>query len=400
MSESSQPLNETRFPARRSPARDAALRIAAAGISILLTLLVLEAGLRLFRPVGLHPTDTFLAQKDVPLENDGGPAGKTGSMALVPLASTRYRTDEFDTTVRVNSLGLRDREIPYEKAAGTYRVLVLGDSQTFGVGVEAEESYPKVAERLLEAAGRKVEVINAGVPGTGTAHQLDFLERDGWRYAPDAVVVGFFYNDVGNNATCRLYEVKEGRLARAAAAEEEARPFREIWAQDEAQPGVMVFYAPREAPPVAAPRPSLVIRHSHLARFTRERLSRIRQARAAEREADPGARGQELTAALLDELSRQCRERGAACLVALLPSREECASPRFPSLEEKNAAFLRREPGADLEVLDLLPAFRAAGYEPLFFRRDLHFTAAGHRLVGEELAKRLLALDPGLAGAP
>ncbi len=369
--------------------REMLLRLVVSAVSVLLTLGVLEAALRLFHPVGLHPTDTFLAAARE--GGDGGPGGKTGSMALVPNASTRYRTDEFDTAVRINSRGLREREIPYEKPAGTYRVLVLGDSQTFGVGVEAEEAYPRVAESRLRARLRRpVEVINAGVPGTGTAHQLDYLEREGWKYRPDVVVAGFFYNDPGNNAACRLYAVREGKLVRAAAPEARARAFNEVWAQGRSGPGVMVYHAPE---PVRPPEPPWVIRQFHLARMVREQLSRLAQARRPKPEAGHVADvGREMTRAVFAELDRQCRQHDAALLVVLLPSREECADRRTTRLGDRYGPLLRGAQGRPLDVLDPLPRFRAAGHESLYFRKDLHFNAAGHRLVAAELAERLRSL--------
>jgi len=61
-----------------------------------------------------------------------------------------------------NSLGLRGKEITLEKPSGYKRILVLGDSFTFGLYVSDEETYPAVLEKLLTGQGHKVEVINAG----------------------------------------------------------------------------------------------------------------------------------------------------------------------------------------------------------------------------------------------
>ena len=104
--------------------------------------------------------------------------------------------------VRTNSLGFRDtREYSLEKAPGTFRIIVLGDSVTFGHGTLDETTYPFLLEQRLEAWRPDItwEVWNLGVPGYNTGQELAYLEEVGQRYAPDLVVVGFYPNDLQNN---------------------------------------------------------------------------------------------------------------------------------------------------------------------------------------------------------
>jgi hypothetical protein len=120
----------------------------------------------------------------------------------------------FDTNAR----GFRDtRQFAYAKPAGTVRVLVLGDSHTQGFEVRQEATYAAVLERALGAARAPVEVMNAGVAGHGTSEQLAFLENEGARYRPDAVVVGFFANDYEDNVKAGLFalDAQERLVARA-----------------------------------------------------------------------------------------------------------------------------------------------------------------------------------------
>lgn len=106
--------------------------------------------------------------------------------------------------VRINSLGFRDRrEYQLEKPAGVFRILVLGDSVTFGHGTLDDTTYPYLLEQRLRRWRPDVnwEVWNLGVPGYNTRQELDYLEEIGPRAKPDVVVVGFFPNDfTGNNA--------------------------------------------------------------------------------------------------------------------------------------------------------------------------------------------------------
>jgi lysophospholipase L1-like esterase len=102
--------------------------------------------------------------------------------------------------VRINSAGLRDREFTLEKPADTYRILVLGDSITFGWGVRQEKTFAKVLEQRLNdqpLAGRPrhVEVLNTGVGNYNTAQEVAYFKERGRQYQPDAVILAFFIND-------------------------------------------------------------------------------------------------------------------------------------------------------------------------------------------------------------
>jgi hypothetical protein len=104
--------------------------------------------------------------------------------------------------VRINRLGFRDpREYDPEKAPGTFRILVLGDSVTFGHGAIFETTYPYLLEQRLETWRPDVrwEVWNLGVPGYNTRQELLHLQDVAARYAPDLVIVGFYPNDFTGN---------------------------------------------------------------------------------------------------------------------------------------------------------------------------------------------------------
>jgi hypothetical protein len=93
-----------------------------------------------------------------------------------------------------NSQGARGRrEYSVAKGPGT-RVVVIGDSYTFGEGVNDAQTFSAGLEQLLEG-----EVINLGVHGYGTDQQWLRLRRDGLKYAPDVVVLGFYEDDIARN---------------------------------------------------------------------------------------------------------------------------------------------------------------------------------------------------------
>jgi lysophospholipase L1-like esterase len=102
--------------------------------------------------------------------------------------------------VKISSAGLRDREFSLEKPKGVYRILVLGDSITFGWGVPQDKTFSKLLEQSLNKEpppGRTgpFEVINTGVGNYNTAQEVAFFKERGQLYKPDMVLLAFFIND-------------------------------------------------------------------------------------------------------------------------------------------------------------------------------------------------------------
>lgn len=107
---------------------------------------------------------------------------------------TRARLMGVD--VAINARGLRDRDFDYEKPQGVRRILMLGDSVTFGWGVAVEDTASKRLERHLNAsASGPFDVINAGVGNYNTAMEVAWFLKEGVRYDPDLVVLNYFIND-------------------------------------------------------------------------------------------------------------------------------------------------------------------------------------------------------------
>jgi len=98
-----------------------------------------------------------------------------------------------------NSLGMRNRETGIPKPAGFKRVLVVGDSYTFGLYVGDDETYSSVLENMYSRSGKRIEVINAGyASGWGPDTFYTWLANEGLKFKPDLVVYGFF---IGNDHT-------------------------------------------------------------------------------------------------------------------------------------------------------------------------------------------------------
>ena len=97
--------------------------------------------------------------------------------------------------VRINRYGMNDIMHSEAKPPGVYRVAVLGNSYTEAFHVPREEAYWHVLEqqlnRCLPPGRQRVEVLNFGVSGYGTAQSLLLLEKRVWAFSPDLVILGF-----------------------------------------------------------------------------------------------------------------------------------------------------------------------------------------------------------------
>ena len=99
--------------------------------------------------------------------------------------------------VRTNNFGMRDTApVPLEDDSVS-RVVVLGDSFTFGFRVDGDATYPSVLEARLNegAAEKRFDVLNMGVSGYNTRDEALVLEHKGLAWRPDLVIVGYVLND-------------------------------------------------------------------------------------------------------------------------------------------------------------------------------------------------------------
>lgn len=103
----------------------------------------------------------------------------------------------FGVPVSINTLGLRDREVQ-DKMPGEFRILVMGDSVPFGIGVRYEDSFPHQLETLLHERQPKVRyrTLNMGVPSYNTEQESIQLHSLGLTLRPDAALLLFSNNDI------------------------------------------------------------------------------------------------------------------------------------------------------------------------------------------------------------
>jgi GDSL-like lipase/acylhydrolase family protein len=107
---------------------------------------------------------------------------------------------EFSVDYRVGDQGFRDEVVhAIPKPDSVLRVLLLGDSFTWGAGVEYDSIWPVVFERRCLEAGLGCDIVKAGVSGFDTRQEVLYLERLLPLYRPDLVVLAFLPNDLATN---------------------------------------------------------------------------------------------------------------------------------------------------------------------------------------------------------
>jgi lysophospholipase L1-like esterase len=194
--------------------RKVAARLLLLALSIGVSLLAAEIAVRIARPQPVMLVSQGLYEPDPPLRYRLKPGFR----------GTITNRIEFDHPVAINGQGLRGPEV-VPKPEGMFRVLALGDSFTFGVGAEEDQTYPALLEEILARAGRPSHVLNGGAPGYGVPDAVAWYERHGKAFDADVVLLGVF---VGNDlqdaapsaprvAAVDGYLVQEGEKARGLA---------------------------------------------------------------------------------------------------------------------------------------------------------------------------------------
>lgn len=304
-----------------------------------------------------------------------------------------FAADYVGVPVSVNRLGLRDRELAVPKPPGVVRILGLGDSVTFGYGVRLEDTYLKVMERRLNAgapAGRRYEVVNAGVEECGLDAYYHTLRALAPVVEPDLVLVGIVLNDIQ-----RYDDLERAALPRQAA------------------PG----------PNLARRLHGTLLRRSqlYLASFLglRSVLYRARvldvadlygsPLRALRADDEVLARAWASSLGVLEQLVTLSRARGLRLVLVVFPAEvqlDAAALDRYrhdygvtvpaQALEgEPQRRLLAFGAAHDVPVIDLLPALRAARRSDLYLRTGpirfdpIHPSPTGHRIIGEAIHRAL-----------
>lgn len=124
---------------------------------------------------------------------------KENYFAMQPNIKEITDTKDFTVAIDISSQGLRNEIVDVPKPKNTYRILALGDSFTFGWGVEALQSWPKILEQIYKTQNplnKDIEIINAGIPGGNLVNEKSICKGYAQKFNPDLFLLGLFANDL------------------------------------------------------------------------------------------------------------------------------------------------------------------------------------------------------------
>lgn len=385
--------------------------LALAFFSLLFTLALLEGAARIFK-LG---TGLFWQ-----------PDSQLGWVNIPDASGWESCYGECQIRVTINSLGLRDREIPYEKAPDTRRILMLGDSTTAAMQVELEDTFVKQLETDLNDNDGNWEVINAGVNAYGTDNELLFYRLEGEKYDPDIVILDMYLaNDIyNNNPVLELRYGGQSAKPYFTLQDDGTLELQNFPVEDTATFWTKVgtflkknFQLPRFVAQTLALRgeiPSWLAPVVRLFGGGRGATAASDTDQAAE---SSGAEGTEtavqtpqrrpdicdpdplpivedawqVTEAIILQLQEETAANGAEFAVMMIPAAPQIVPPEGDAEwycdvpNDRLTAFLDE---AGIPYLDMLPGFRQAALDgggPYYFERDFHMTLAGHDLASQLL---------------
>ncbi|MCK5942324.1 MAG: SGNH/GDSL hydrolase family protein [Planctomycetes bacterium] len=222
-----------RAPAPASPKRRRRRRLMALialAFGLTLAVLLLELTLRLTDPIGryyeretLHYFTSAIRYELPPPVPEGLPDEQR--QALIAQLRDDPRLDgllfvhkpDLDVSIgsfhlQTNSLGLRGPEVAMPKPADTFRVVMLGDSVTFGWGVDDEVTFARRLETTWNAGEprTRLEVVNTGLPKYDTNQEAAMLRRIALPLDPDLVVLTYVTNDVSEPTRDTIHQLLTG----------------------------------------------------------------------------------------------------------------------------------------------------------------------------------------------
>jgi len=366
-----------------------ALKIALLIAGALLLLLVAAEVAASFTPSGnaslfIEDPDMYLVRKP---DNDGFTWGNGRWIAC-----------------HINKEGLRGEDLPEVRDPAEKRVLCIGDSFTFGGGVETDEAWPQQLQAVLGAPGQSgLRILNGGANGWFTLwHRLYLEKRALKQFEPDLVVLGWNWNDLntdegGPDQAVRFFIHAEGSwlapFARFAFLRD-THLYRWLYSREKSSAG--------------PPGDEVLRRMAETYRATIENIAIAPERKFESRRRNsfgrrpPDMAFWEMTdtpnwkvvrkeLALIKEL---CDSHGTVFVVAMLPEPTWTGPGTFPGVE-RLAALLDQlgVPWVDVqpEVLKRAPDGTLQGQQPGIWQRydPVHPTPAGQRIIAEDVAKLL-----------
>ena len=358
---------------------------------------------------------------------------------LMPSHDYHYTSaaGEFDVHIRTNRRGLRGPDPAVPKPPGTARILMLGDSFTFGFPVRDEETFSALIEQGLRAQDLPVEVVNGGVSGySPTLHYL-LLRDELIELEPDLVVLWYDFGDLQEDHQFQKNLIYDG-AGRIVRCDPRYVNGRFDWGEWLRNRSALAKYVYVKGIRTFEKISTLGVGNYVRAKLRGERAKvAIARMKSEQGSADQGAYDRfllfreyateasvapfwELNARYLRMIRDLLAERDIPFMLGVYPygmvvGPEQWGAGRgFWGFERGRtydaglgvSLFTRFSAQEGVPLINAIDHFKEAGrQEPLFYDVDGHFTPAGHRVLAEHVLtdRQLLNLvrdvAPGAAAA-
>ena len=353
---------------------------------------------------------------------------RNSGLIWAPDSTVEHATTEFHYFTHVNNLGFRGPDFSRRPKSGTERIAIIGDSFTYGWGLEQDQTWPAILEQCLRSAARRVEIANLGVPGAGPLSYADLAPRALAALHPDVLLVAVVQaddiaqcSDEAPGAAWGWRERLGARLSRLLPGlstiagltpshqihvtardlrgiwMKQAHDFiagfnpgerarfdrlpsrlRELYAQGDVNPGIVYYAFRRPRYLVDTVNPDVPLTRTNLAELTR----------------------------CLAQIRRAAEHYGARTIAISIPYRVYITAPDMEAMREfgfdvdpaligsdKPDEMIRAAAGrAGVPFVDVTSSFRAEAKDSeLYFPVDGHFNASGARLYATLLTPKVAA---------
>ncbi len=116
-----------------------------------------------------------------------------------PILRYELKPNSKDGKFKINSHGMRNKEISFDKPKGIFRIAIIGDSIAFGFRVQQDQSFSSKLEELLNkyysSPGLSFEVLNFGVTGYSVSQIIESVKVRALKFNPDLIIYAYCLND-------------------------------------------------------------------------------------------------------------------------------------------------------------------------------------------------------------
>lgn len=279
-----------------------------------------------------------------------------------PNAIAKVSGPEYSVEYKISSQGFRDQNTYAPTApGGKFRILLVGDSFTFGVGQDYENIWPVLLENSLVGEGQDVELIKAGVPGFDTHQEVQNIARLASEFQPDLVMLGFVTHDLFTNRA-NTSKGSEAKNVLSALKSDKKSKLHTV---------------------VLAKRIALSMDRLYLRLY----FSTARKTYFETPPSDLLLSQMKVTQDLLQEAKDSCDQAGCKMAVVSIPQQSQVLARRLLDddagidpdyIDEQMADFASEADFHWIKTLDMLAQRNDETGQNLFFRLDGHLNRAGN----------------------